>query len=65
MKETAMVDAYVTNMLGEKVADIYSDNVSTGAHTLSWYTTDVANGIYFVTLKTTTSQITKRFVVAK
>ncbi len=65
MKETTLVDAYVSNMLGEKVADIYSDNISSGAHTLSWNTTDVTNGIYFVTLKTGTSQVTKRFVVAK
>ncbi len=65
VKETTNVDAFVTNVLGEKIADIYSDTVSGGNHTLSWNTTDVANGIYFVTLKTATSQITKRFIVGK
>ncbi|MBP6732555.1 MAG: choice-of-anchor J domain-containing protein [Chitinophagales bacterium] len=65
VKATTNVDAFVTNVLGEKIADIYSDTVSGGNHTLSWNTTDVANGIYFVTLKTATSQITKRFIVGK
>jgi len=63
MKENSNVVAFVTNALGQKVADLYNGSVNTCAHTLSWYTQDVANGIYFVTLKTETSQVTRRFVV--
>ncbi len=65
LKENANVVAYITNALGQKIADLYNGSVNTGAHTLSWYTDNVANGIYFVTLKTGDSEVTKRFVVNK
>lgn len=65
LKENSTLLAYVTNALGQKIADLYNGDVNTGEHTLSWYTQDVANGIYFVTLKTENSEITRRFVVNK
>lgn len=65
LKENSTLIAFVTNALGQKIADIYNGDVNTGEHTLSWYTENVANGIYFVTLKTETSEITRRFVVNK
>lgn len=65
LKENSTLVAYVTNALGQKIADLYNGDVNTGEHTLSWYTQDVANGIYFVTLKTENSEITRRFVVNK
>src|ERR1043165_4665684 len=65
MKENANVVAYVTNALGQRIADLYNGTVNTGAHTISWYTENVANGMYFVTLKTGNTEVTKRFVVNK
>lgn len=65
LTQAAPVTAYVTNIMGQRVADIYRGQLNTGVHTLTTGATNLANGVYFVTLKTGDNAVTQRFVVAR
>jgi hypothetical protein len=59
------VAAYVTDMVGQRMGEIYNGELNTGTHTLTLNASSYAAGVYFVTLKTADSEITQRFVVTK
>jgi len=65
LTQSAPVAAYVTNIMGQRIADIFSGQLSLGAHKLSASAANFANGFYFLTLKTGDTEVTQRFVVAK
>ena len=65
LMQNSGVLAYVTDMMGQRIAEVYNGELNTGTHTISLNASNFAAGVYFVTLKTVNSEITQRFVVTK
>ena len=53
LNDDAFISASVFNISGQKVADIYEGNLSSGMSTISWNAMGFASGIYFINIEST------------
>lgn len=63
--EKDLYSMQVFNILGQKVKDIFSENLNAGEYTKMLDFSDFASGMYFVKLSSTKSQITKKIALIK
>jgi hypothetical protein len=60
--EAIKINIEVLNMVGEKVKHSTAD-ITVGSNTVGIEITDLASGMYFVNIKTSTSSITKKLII--
>ena len=62
-KRQQQMNIQLHNIIGEQVKNIFSGNLSSGQHNLSIDVSDLAPGVYFVTISNPTRKVVQRFVV--
>ena len=62
-KSQQQMNIQLHNIIGEQVKNIFSGNLSSGQHNLSIDVSDLAPGVYFVTISNATRKVVQRFVV--
>ena len=62
-KSQQQMNIQLHNIIGEQVKNIFSGNLSSGQHNLSIDVSDLAPGVYFVTISNPTRKVVQRFVV--
>ena len=62
-KSQQQMNIQLHNIIGEQVKNIFSGNLSSGQHNLSIDVSDLAPGVYFVTISNLTRKVVQRFVV--
>ena len=62
-KSQQQMNIQLLNIIGEQVKNIFSGNLSSGQHNLSIDVSDLAPGVYFVTISNPTRKVVQRFVV--
>ena len=62
-KSQQQMNIQLHNIIGEQVKNIFSGNLSSGKHNLSIDVSDLAPGVYFVTISNPTRKVVQRFVV--
>jgi len=65
LPSTGYADLYVMDLSGRRVSTLVSGELAEGAHSVSWDTTEVPSGLYFVRLATTDGIATARLMVVK
>jgi hypothetical protein len=70
LKEKAPVSIDIYNILGQKVRTLYSGELGSGIHNLTWQGIDdkgraVASGVYFYKMKSTEYSSTKKMILMK
>jgi hypothetical protein len=70
LSKPGKVDLSVFNVLGQKVATVYSGEMAAGAHTLNWTLKgqnngQLSNGVYFYKLSDGSHNSTRRLVILK
>jgi PKD repeat protein len=63
--EQAQVEIVIVDLLGNTIANISNKEMNSGTNKLSWNVTDIANGIYFLNIKTNNSIQTKKLMINK
>ncbi|MEO0273324.1 MAG: T9SS type A sorting domain-containing protein [candidate division WOR-3 bacterium] len=64
-KSNDLVELTIHNILGRKVATLFSGQRSPGHHETSWETNDQPSGIYFASLKAGKETIIQRIILVK
>lgn len=59
------VSLRVCNVLGEEVVELVDELTEAGRHTVTWYTQNVVNGVYFVNLTVGQYYITRKIVLIR
>jgi len=54
---------FVTNMVGQQIKEIYNGSLNNEPYSFQVNTGDLSSGVYFVTLKTGSQQITRKIIV--
>ena len=62
-KSQQQMNIQLHNIIGEQVKNIFSGNLSSGQHNLSIDVSDLAPGVYFVTISNPTRKVVQRFIV--
>ena len=62
-KSQQQMNIQLLNIIGEQVKNIFSGNLSSGQHNLSIDVSDLAPGVYFVTISNPTRKVVRRFIV--
>ena len=62
-KSQQQLNIQLHNIIGEQVKNIFIGNLSSGQHNLSIDVSDLAPGVYFVTISNPTRKVVQRFVV--
>lgn len=65
LKEKSDVEVLLFDVVGRQIKTIVDQDFTTGAHTIEFKTTDLANGEYFVTINTDFGSQTKKIIVVK
>ena len=55
----------IFDLLGNRVANIASDNLPTGTYSASWQPVDMKNGVYFAVLETPDVRLSKKLLLTK
>ena len=62
-KSQQQMNIQLHNIIGEQVKNIFCGNLSSGQHNLSIDVSDLAPGVYFVTISNPTRKVVQRFIV--
>ena len=62
-KSQQQMNIQLHNIIGEQVKNIFSGNLSSGQHNFSIDVSDLAPGVYFVTISNPTRKVVQRFIV--
>jgi len=65
LPESGNVTLIVFNMLGQKVATLFSGKQTKGKYSLQWDASELSSGLYFYQLKTNNQRQTKRMLLIK
>ncbi|MBN2542152.1 T9SS type A sorting domain-containing protein [bacterium] len=65
LKQNAGVEAAIYNLLGERVCELFNDNLPAGTHTLYWNAEGFPSGIYFCKLKAGNHLEVKRLLLMR
>jgi len=63
LNEPAHVNVFVTDILGNKVAQINNQELNSGANTLKWNSNNISNGIYLLNIKTNNSLQVEKLIL--
>lgn len=65
LPEASNVKLYVSNSLGQKVAEVFDGYKSSGTHSLVFDASSLTSGVYFYTLETMNGRLTKKMMLMK
>jgi hypothetical protein len=65
MFETAEVEIYVYDIVGNKIQKLHTGSLSQGTHTFSFDGTELPSGIYFYEIKSPFSTLVRKMILAK
>ncbi len=65
MNEQTQVNVFVTDVLGNKVAQINNQELSMGVNTLKWNASNLSNGVYLLNIETGHSAQVKKLILNK
>ena len=54
---------YITNMLGQQVEEVYTGALNSDPYSFKINTNNFSSGIYFITLRTESQNITRKIIV--
>ena len=63
LNEQAHVNVFITDILGNKVAQINNKELDSGANTLKWNSKNLSNGIYLLNIETNNSLQVKKLIL--
>ena len=65
MFESAEVEIYVYDIVGNKIEKLHSGNLSQGIHSFTFNGEDLPSGIYFYEIKSSLSTLVRKMILAK
>ncbi len=65
LRESALADISIFNILGQRVAHFNDRNFSAGLHSVNWNIGDISNGIYFVNVNIGRQLFTSKVLVLR
>lgn len=65
LNKKGMVKLEIYNVLGQKVATLLNQNMTTGTYSVNWDASNMNSGVYYYTLKYNNKNYTKRMILIK
>jgi hypothetical protein len=65
LSDPSHVKLSVYNMLGQEVAELINEKMSTGSHSIKWNAGNITSGIYFMRMTVGDNSITKKTLIVK
>ena len=65
LRNAIFVELSIYNILGEKVADLVSENKNAGYHSVEWYAGNQASGIYFYMISAGSFQAIRKMILVR
>jgi hypothetical protein len=65
LRAQALTEGYVVSAAGARVADLVSEVLDAGRHTVRWSADGVASGIYFMVLRAGAERLTRKMILIR